>query len=57
MGVEAARMVAEGAWGQAVVYRQGQVTRAPIRDLMAPPRLIHSGHPWLELARTLGAWI
>ena len=57
MGVEAARMVAENAWGQAVVYRQGQVSRAAIQELMGPPRRVPDGHPWLELARTLGAWI
>ena len=36
MGVEAARLALEGAWGQAVVFRQGKVTRAPITDLMKP---------------------
>jgi 6-phosphofructokinase 1 len=34
MGVEVARMVRDGDWGQAVVYRNGRVVRAPIEDLM-----------------------
>ncbi|MGZ3718366.1 MAG: 6-phosphofructokinase, partial [Bdellovibrionota bacterium] len=39
MGVEAARMVLEGAWGQCTVYRSGTVVRAPIADIMGPARL------------------
>ncbi|MEN9723219.1 MAG: hypothetical protein RJB38_1205 [Pseudomonadota bacterium] len=57
MGVEAARMVEEGCWGQAAVYRSGRVVRAPIADLMGPPRRIEPEHRWLHLAQELGTFI
>lgn len=57
MGVEAAKMVTENAWKQAVVYRQGQVTRAPISDLMKDPRLVPPNHEWVQKAQALGIFI
>lgn len=57
MGVEVARMAQEGAWGQAVVYRQGQVARAPLTDLMQPPRLVPPDHRWVKLAQAVGIFI
>jgi 6-phosphofructokinase 1 len=57
MGVEVARMAAEGAWGQAVVYRSGNVMRAPITDLMGPVRVVTSDHRWVKLAQSLGLFI
>lgn len=57
MGVEAARMCLEGAWGQAVVYRKGQVTRAPLADLMQPARLVEPDHRWVRQAQALGIFI
>jgi len=57
MGVEAARMCLESAWGQAVVYRDGRIKRAPITDLMAPPRLVDPDHRWVKQAQALGIFI
>jgi ATP-dependent phosphofructokinase / diphosphate-dependent phosphofructokinase len=57
MGVEVGRMVDEGDWNKAVVYRQGQVTRAPISDLMKPARLVKSDHRWVQLAQALKIFI
>ncbi len=57
MGVEAANMVFEQAWKQAVVYRKGQVTRAPISDLMKEPRLVPTEHEWIQKAKSLGIFI
>lgn len=57
MGVEVARMVAENAWGQAVVYRKGRVERAPVGDLMGPVRRVDPEHPWVRLAQALGLFI
>jgi 6-phosphofructokinase len=57
MGVEVAKLANERAWGQAVVYRQGRVMRAPITDLQGPPRLVDPGHRWIQLARALGIFI
>jgi 6-phosphofructokinase 1 len=57
MGVEVARMVLEKAWGQAVVYRSGRVARAPIDDLMKPPRRVEPEHRWVQAALTLGIFI
>jgi 6-phosphofructokinase 1 len=57
MGVEIARMVQEKAWGNAAVYRAGQVTRAPITDLQQPPRLVTHDHRWVKLAQAVGLFI
>lgn len=57
MGVEAANMALEKAWGQAVVYRQGRVTRAPVTDLMQPAKLVDSNHRWVQSAQSLGIFI
>lgn len=56
MGVRAAQMALNGQWGQAVVYRQGQVVQAPLKDLMQPARLVQAGHHWLSLAQSLDIW-
>jgi 6-phosphofructokinase len=57
MGVEIARLANERAWGQAVVYRNGRILRAPITDLQGPPRLVDPKHRWIDLARALGVFI
>ncbi len=57
MGSEVARMVREDDWNKAVVYRNGQVTRAPLTDLMKPPRLVTPGHRWVGVAQSLGLFI
>jgi 6-phosphofructokinase 1 len=57
MGVEVAQMARSGAWGQAVVYRDGRVRRAPLSDLMQPARLVAPDHRWLLLAKALGIFI
>lgn len=57
MGIEVARMANENAWGQAVVYRAGTVTRAPITDLMGPVRVVDQDHRWVKLAQSLGTFI
>lgn len=57
MGVEAARMVLENAWNNAVVYRDGRIQRAPIQDLMKPPRLVDPNHRWVRLAQAVGIFI
>lgn len=57
MGVETARMVIEGKWGEAVVYRNGLVQRAPIEDLMKPPKRVGPNHRWVQLAQAMGIFI
>lgn len=57
MGIEAARMVHENQWNQGIVYRQGRVQRAPIQDLMQPPKLVPPDHRWVKLAQELGIFI
>jgi 6-phosphofructokinase 1 len=57
MGVEAARMVADKAWGLAAVYREGRVQRAPIDDLMKPARRVTPDHRWVKMAQALGIFI
>lgn len=57
MGVEVAKMVTENAWGQAVVYREGRVQRAPLSDLMGPARLVDPNHHWVNYAQALGLFI
>ncbi len=57
MGVEAARMAMEGAWGQCTVYRSGTVMRAPITDLMGPARLVPPEHRWVKILQSLGSFV
>lgn len=57
MGVEVGNMVSEGAWDQAVVYRQGRVQRAPLADLMKPPKLVDHDHRWVKMAQALEIFI
>jgi 6-phosphofructokinase len=57
MGVEVARMAIESSWGQAVVYREGRVQRAPITDLMKPARLVPNDHRWVKLAQAMQIFI
>jgi 6-phosphofructokinase 1 len=57
MGVEVATMAMENKWGNAVVYRNGLVQRAPLADLMGPARLIAPDHRWVKLALALGIFI
>jgi 6-phosphofructokinase len=57
MGVEVARLVLESKWGQAVVYREGRIQRAPITDLQKAPKLVDPDHRWVKLAQALGIFI
>jgi len=57
MGVQAARAALEKNWGQAIVYREGRVVRAPITDLMKPARLVDADHRWVKQAQALGIFI
>ncbi len=57
MGMEVAEMVAGSDWGKAVVYRKGMVTRAPITDIMQPPRLVSRDHRWVKWAEKMGVFI
>ncbi|MCB0341063.1 MAG: 6-phosphofructokinase [Pseudobdellovibrionaceae bacterium] len=57
MGVEVAAMIEERAWGKAVVYRQGRVMRAPISDVIGPPRLIDPEHLWVKRYLKTGGFI
>jgi 6-phosphofructokinase 1 len=57
MGVEAAQMVMESAWNQAVVYRKGAIQRAPLADLMQPARLVDADHRWVKFAQALNIFI
>jgi 6-phosphofructokinase len=57
MGVEVGRMIADKAWGNAAVYREGRVQRAPITDLMQPPRLVTPDHRWVKMAQAVGIFI
>lgn len=57
IGIEAANLVYEQAWGHAVVYRGGCVTRASLNELMQPTRLVASDHRWVQMAQNLGIFI
>lgn len=57
MGIEAARMVIEGKFGQAVVYRKGHITRAPLSDIMKPARVVSVDHKWVGWATELGIFV
>jgi ATP-dependent phosphofructokinase / diphosphate-dependent phosphofructokinase len=57
MGAEVAEMVKDDDWDKAVVYRQGRVMRAPISDLMKPPRLVPPDHRWVKIAESMQVFI
>lgn len=57
MGVKVAQLVDSGQWGFAAVYRDGQVTAAPITDLMKPARLVNREHRWVRMAEAVGIFI
>jgi 6-phosphofructokinase len=57
MGYEVTQMVRENDWNKAVVYRDGQVTRAPLTDLMKPARLVTPDHKWVKVAQSMGLFI
>jgi 6-phosphofructokinase 1 len=57
MGTLAAQLVLEDAWGSAVVYRQGQVTRAPLTEIQGPARRVDPSHPWVRLVQAQGRFI
>lgn len=57
MGVEAARLAMESQWNHAVVYRCGQVERAPLAEVQGPARRVPADHRWVQLAEELGIFI
>lgn len=57
MGAQAATLAVEEKWGQAVVFREGRVTYAPLTDLMQPARLVDPNHRWVQQAQALGIFI
>lgn len=48
MGIKAAKLALEQKWQQAVIYKNGKVTSAPIKDLMGAPRLVDKDHRWVD---------
>ncbi|MGZ3769382.1 MAG: 6-phosphofructokinase [Bdellovibrio sp.] len=57
MGVQVAKEALQRRWRQAVVYRDGKVTMAPLEDLMGPPRLVAKDDRWLQLTQALGIFV
>lgn len=57
MGLEAARLVEQGLWNRAVVYRQGAVTNAPLEQIMRPARLVPRDHRWVQFAEELQIFV
>ncbi len=57
MGAMIAQIVAQGAWGSAVVYRRGRVEQVPLQEIMGPPRLVDTDHRWIRLAQALGIFV
>lgn len=53
-GVEAARLVTAGRWGQLVVLRGDTVDSVPMADAVGTARLVPDTHPLLETARAVG---
>jgi hypothetical protein len=57
MGVMIGRLVAEGEWGNAVVYRNGRIVKAPLIDVTGDARLVEPDHRWVRLAKAVGIYI
>jgi len=57
MGVQAAQLVTQQKWGNAVVCRNGEVQPAPLQEVMQPARLVDPHHRWVQTAQSLGIFI
>ena len=57
MGVAAARLAMKKRWGEAVVYKAGQIQPAPLESVMGAPRLVPTNHRWVKIAENLGIFI
>lgn len=57
MGAEVGRLVADRKWGYAVSFKAGKVTTVPLVEFVGPPRIVHLGHPWIEMAKSLGLFV
>lgn len=57
MGVKAAQLVMRGEWNQAVVFRDGRVTKAPLSDVMGAAKKVSADHRWVMLGKALGLYI
>jgi len=57
MGTEAANMALEGAWNQAVVYRNGRVQRDALSVIQGGARTVPVDHRWVKLVQSLGLFV
>lgn len=57
MGIRAAQLALKNEWGQAVVYKNGSVSSAPLKTVMGAPRLVTEDHRWVQMAKTIGIYI
>lgn len=57
MGIVAARLAHKGEWGKAAIFKNGQVTTAPVTTLMGKARNVDPEHRWVKMAQALGIFI
>jgi len=57
MGVHVGKMVEGEKWGYATVYRSGRIKHVPIKEIMGPPRIVDTDHPWVRRAKALGIFV
>jgi len=51
------KMVADNDWGKAAVFKDGKIARAPLSELMQPPRTVPLNHPWIEMCKMVGIFV
>lgn len=57
MGIKAASLALKGEWGQAVIYKDGSISSAPLKVVMGKPRLVTEDHRWVQMAKNIGIYI
>ncbi len=53
-GFKAVQLIAEQAWGQLAVFREGRIEAVPIESVADQQRLVPLDHPLVACARSLG---
>ena len=53
-GVKAIELAMEDRWGELVVYKGGEITSVPVKDVVGAPREIDPSHQLVQTARNIG---
>ncbi|MCB0378093.1 MAG: ATP-dependent 6-phosphofructokinase [Bdellovibrionales bacterium] len=57
MGIVAARLADQNQWGQAAVYKNGQIHPVALESITGEPRNVDPEHRWVKMVQALGIFI